>query len=446
MDLLEKSDVEKLDVKQTERKMRERMDELASIREANGGNIAAITDEAASEKVRNLAADLSILGDRLDAARELDDVESKFTKISEYLAGPDPAKAHPGHGKATPAAQGAKDLGGLFVESEAFKAFKENGALDKVVTLPIAGLWPNYKGIGEVPADGIMLRSALFDSADFPIQPDFIAAPVETLYQPNNIGPLFAQGSTNSNTVRYVVETVTATGAAEVAEAGTKPEADITFAAVDEPVRKIAVLLPLTDESLDDVPFLRAYINARLRLFVQMREDLQLLTGNGTPPNLRGILNRSGINTSATYSIGGANPDQALIDAVFVAAMRVYDAFLEPDNVVMKSTTWQIARLAKDGQRNYLLGPPSEEGQLRLWGLRVILNANMPAQSTGNKVALVGAFRSSSMLIRRSGIELSVSDSHSTFFAENKIMLRAEERVALAVFRPAGYAVVTSNA
>jgi hypothetical protein len=46
-----------------------------------------------------------------------------------------------------------------------------------------------------------------------------------------------------------------------------------------------------------------------------MREDSQLLNGNGTTPNLKGILNRSGINTATSYSIGGSNPDQALVDA-----------------------------------------------------------------------------------------------------------------------------------
>lgn len=441
--MLTKEDVQAHDSKATVQEMRGRMDELASLKAKHGDSLVSATPED-SARIIEIGGELTVLGERLDEVRELEGVEENLVKLSDYMKEPDP-DSQIRHGRGKPE-QKTRDLGGQFTESDAFKAFKDNGEKDRVVSLPIEGLWPNYRGIGEVPADGFALRSALFDSADFPIQPDFIAQPVETLYQPNNIGPLFAQGTTNSNTVRYPLETVTATGAAEIAEGGTKPEADITFSAVDEPIRKIAVLLPLTDEALDDVPFLRAYINARLRLFVQMREDLQLLAGNGTAPNIRGILNRSGINTTAAYSIAGANPDQALIDQVFVAAMQVYQAFLEPDNVVMKPTSWQIARLAKDGQRNYLLGPPADAAPQRLWGLRVILNGNMPAQSAGNKVALVGAFRAAAMLIRRSGIELAVSDSHSTFFAENKVMLRAEERVGLAVFRPAGFATVTSNA
>jgi len=419
--------------------------ELASIKEANGGSFGNAKDGEA-ERVRELNDSLTVLVDTLEAKRDTEGLDEKVPKLSEWLehGSAGGGNGRPPHGKGATQARSPRDLGGLFLESEAWGAFRESGTLDRVSNHPIASLWPGYQGIGEVPGDG--LKAALFDSTDFPIQPDFIATPVEVLYQPNNIGPLFAQGTTNSNVVRYVQETVTSTGAAETAEGITKPEADVTFAAVDENVRKIAVLLPLTDESLDDVPFMRAYLNARLRLFVQMREDLQLLAGNGTAPNLRGILNRSGINTTAAYSIAGANPDQALIDQTFVAMMQVLQAFLDPDAIVMKPSSWQIARLAKDAQRNYLLGRPADEADRRLWGLRVILNANMPAQSAGNKVVLVGAFRAGAMVVRRSGIDLAVSDSHSTFFAENKVAIRAEERLALCVWRPAAFAVVTSNA
>lgn len=454
MPLLTKDDVATWDERKVEKAMRENLSELESIRKANGDSLAAVKADDA-ETVRERNANLAVLGERFDEVRELSGADEAFVKLSEYLTGTDDGDRLP-IGKdagGVRARRGAtRDLGGIFLESEAWKAYRESGQLDKVATVPIESLWPNYKGIGEVPSDGFQLSAALFQSTDYPIQPEFLAQPIETLYQPNNIGPLFAQGTTASNAIRYVTETVTSTGAAELAEGGTKPEAQLSFASTDEPVRKIAVLLPMTDESLDDVPFMRAYINARLRLFVQMREDSQLLNGNGTAPNLRGILNRSGINTSTSYSIGGANPDQALVDSVFKAAMRVRDAFLEPDSVVMKPSTWELAVLAKDAQRNYLLGGPGAVGFVgegatpRLWGLKVVLNANMPAQSTGNKVALVGAFKAAAMLVRRSGIDIAVSDSHSTFFAENKVALRAEERVALAVFRPAGFATVTSAA
>lgn len=427
------------------------LDKVASIREKNSGTLVGLTGTDADEVREAMAVLNTVVGPRMEALTAQEKDESDYSDMTAKIE--TPVTTHPGRQAGAAAARGRgadatpRDIGGLFIESAAWRAFKDDNEKDKVVTVPIAALWSGYQGIGEVPSQGVLdMQSALFQSTDYPIQPQFLAQPVETLYQANNIGPLFAQGSTQANAVRYVTETVTATGAAEVAEAGTKPEGQLAFAAVDEPIRKIAVLLPLTDETFDDADLLRAYLNARLRLFVQMREDLQLLSGNGTAPNLKGILLRSGINTATSYSIGGANPDQALLDAIFHAAMRVRDAYLEPDAFVIKPSTWELARLAKDGNRNYLLGPANDDQPARVWGLRGVLNANMPAQTATNKVVLVGAFAASAMLIRKSGIDLAISDSHSTFFAENKHMLRAEERVGLAVFRPAGFATVTSAA
>jgi HK97 family phage major capsid protein len=449
MPVLEKADIQSWEKSRVEKELRARRDDVASLREKNGGTLVGIAG-ADAETVRDHMQSLNLLGERFDELREQESADGTITKLSEFL---DEPAAHPGHPKANGRQQEApQDIGGLFVQSEAWKAYNERGEKNRPVTVPFSSLFGSaFKGIGEVPNEQLRMQAALFDSTSFGTRRDYRDdALVSTLYQPNNIGSLMPQGTTDSDTVTYPVETVTATGAAEVAEGATKPEAQISFADVDEPIRTIAVLLPMTTKSLRNQAFLRAYINARLRLFVQMREDGQLLNGNGTAPNLKGILNRSGINTATSYSIAGANADQALIDAVFHAAMRVRDSFLEPDATVMKPSTWEIAALAKDANRNYLLGGPGTYAQdgpnPRLWGLKVVLNANMPAQAAANKDVLVGAFATSAMVVRRGGIELALSDSHSTFFAENKVMLRAEEEVGLLVFRPAGFAAVTSAA
>ena len=42
-------------------------------------------------------------------------------------------------------------------------------------------------------------------------------------------------------------------------------------------------------------------------------------------------------------------------------------------------------------------------------------------------------------IFRRSGISVDTSNSHDTFFQYNKVAVRAEERLALAVYRPAAF-------
>jgi HK97 family phage major capsid protein len=178
------------------------------------------------------------------------------------------------------------------------------------------------QGIGEIPSAG--MNAALFDSTGFGSRPDYRDDKlVSVLYQPNNISDLMPQGSTDSTRSSTRSRPSRRPAPPRSRRATTKPEAQISFADTTEPVQTIAVLLPVTNKALRNRPFLRAYLNARLRLFVQNREDSQLLNGNGTSPNIKGILNRSGINTATSYSIGGSNPDQALIDGIFHASMRV---------------------------------------------------------------------------------------------------------------------------
>lgn len=439
MPALKTEDVQAMSLPKAREEYGKALDRLQGIKDANDGTLAAVAGDDAVE-VKNLLDSTNLLGEHIDTMKDLEDADDVLDQGRKRLepvgAPPQPGKGK-GNGKGTP--QGPRDVGGMFVGSDAWKAFTEDGTKGVLVQVPLDALFPGYKGIGEVPS-----RKALFSTADYPSPSDFLAQPVEELFQENNIGPMLAQFTTSAATVRYPVETVTASGAATVAEGGTKPEADIEFSPTDEPIRKIAVWLPLTDESLDDEPFLRSYINARLRLFVQNEEDRQLLVGDGVGTNLTGLLNRSGIDASTSYSLAGANPDQALIDSIFSAAMRVREAKLSPDGFVTQPATWETARLAKDGNRNYLLGPPSEDAAVRVWGISGRLNDNMPAAAAGNTPVLVGAFSAGAAIVRRSGIDLAATDSHSTHFAENKIAIRAEERVGLATFRPAAFATVTS--
>ncbi len=54
--------------------------------------------------------------------------------------------------------------------------------------------------------------------------------------------------------------------------------------------------------------------------------------------------------------------------------------------------------------------------------------------------ALVGAFRACAQIFRRGGLSVEASNSHLGFFSTNKTAIRCEERLALCVYRPEGFA------
>jgi HK97 family phage major capsid protein len=188
---------------------------------------------------------------------------------------------------------------------------------------------------------------------------------------------------------------------------------------------------------LEDVPQLRSYIDTRLRRGVQVKEDAQLLNGNGTAPNMTGFLNRSGL---ATTIVAGGSPGDNNADAILkqVAAISSASEF-EADGIVMHPSDWTSMQLVKDADDNYLGTGPFRAPQRRsLWGLPVATTAAI-AQGT----ALVGAFRTAAQLFRKGGIRVDVSNSHSDYFVRNLTAIRAEERLALAVYVPGAFGKVT---
>jgi len=184
----------------------------------------------------------------------------------------------------------------------------------------------------------------------------YIPGVVSTLFQRLYVSDLMPQPQAAGNPVRFVSETTATNAAAAVAEGAAKPESAFVFGETSEPVRKIATMLPVSDELLEDAAQISAYLNQRLQLFVQVQEEAQLLLGNGTAPNLAGFIS-PGNRTIGTYARGTAD-DNAL--AIFKAANGTRgSSFLEPDTVVINPTNWQAIRTAKDSSGQYYGGVPS---------------------------------------------------------------------------------------
>jgi HK97 family phage major capsid protein len=76
-----------------------------------------------------------------------------------------------------------------------------------------------------------------------------------------------------------------------------------------------------------------------------------------------------------------------------------------------------------------------------LWGKRVVVTEAMDAGT-----ALVGAFGTAAQVFRRGGLTVEASNSHSDYFRKNLTAVRAEERLALAVYRPQAFATADVTA
>jgi HK97 family phage major capsid protein len=340
---------------------------------------------------------------------------------------------------------GSKGLGDAFIGSEAYASLKTG-----FKTGQMTGNWTS----GPVELPDLGSKATVTTTASPIIQPDtqggFQQAAAVALRR-LTVADLLAQGTTDSGVVRYMQETTNTNAAAAVTEGDPKPESTITFTQIDEPVRKVATFLPVSDEMLEDESQIRSYLDNRLRLFVEHAEESNILNGNGTAPNLRGILQRSNVQTATRAALGTASGETAAAstigNAVYQAITNIRNnAQVEPDGIVMHPNNWARFRLSKDQAGQYLGGGPliGAYGQTNLagetaWGLPVAVTSAI-AENT----ALVGAFGTMAQVFYRNGLTVEASNSHSDFFQRNLTAIRAERRLALAVYRPQAFHIITA--
>lgn len=393
-----------------------------------GGPGLTLTREEAQE-IQTLNKETGVLGDRRDILLSAQKAADSFKRYQDDRT-PVRTAHHPTHTQKTDDSDNPdrgplmnkdgspKSLGDLFVESGILGTYR-----------------PAIRKSEEVEIDlgPLMSRKTLFDTATGYVPETMRIGRIEEYpVRRPIVADMIPQGTTEQTAIVYMEETTFTNNAAFVAEGGTKPESALAFTERSAPVRKIATVLPVTQELLEDVPAMRAYLESRLRLFLTLREETALISGTGTPPEFFGMLNTSGIQTQAV----GADP---VPDAIYKAMMKIMvNAFLDPTGIIMHPLDWQDIRLLRTADGIYIWGNPSEPGLPRIWGLPVT-----PTVAMTQNTAIVAAFDASMMIFRRTGVSFAISDQHSDFFITNKLMLRVEERLAFPVFRPAGICTVT---
>lgn len=253
-------------------------------------------------------------------------------------------------------------------------------------------------------------------------------------------------GTLSGNTLVYFTEKPTSEGAVtSVAEGAKKPQLHFPdYDPVTETLKKIAGYIKISDEMTEDAAFLVSEIEGRLLYQLQLEEENQLLNGSGTGTNVRGLLNRSGLQTET--AAGQAD----VFDAIFRAMTKVETATdLVADGIAINPADYQALRLTKDANGQYLAGGPFQgqygNGVIQenppIWGKRTIVT---PAIAAGT--ILVGAGKLGATVYRKGGLSLQATNTNEDDFVNNKITILGEERIGLAVRRPSAFVKVTIGA
>lgn len=237
---------------------------------------------------------------------------------------------------------------------------------------------------------------------------------------------LFRQIPTNSNLIERASE-ATYTNAARPQgdtspggiEGELKAESSMTFTLSQVPVVTLAHHIIASRQILGDAPLLQAHLETRLLYGLNLEEEEEFLTGDGTAGTVNGI------NNQATAFSGGAT-NQTRLDSLASAANQLARSNYEPSGYILAPLDWLAVMLEKDANNRYMFADPAAMVQPRLWGLPVIVT---PSQTAG-RFTCIDAARFGYVADRETAT-VRISENVADQFIRNLITILCEKRTTL---------------
>lgn len=378
---------------------------------AAGAPLHVKEDQGLDLLVKAIETNNNAVDARLKALAELSQKASEQTlTLAEQLATLEQQVARREHGGSPTV---AKSIGAQFVETPEVKSLVEAGVnRPKKFTAHMA------------------VKTTITSAADSggslgtPYRDAVVMMPQRRLY----VRDLLPVINVTSNSVEYAKQTTRTNNAGMVAEGALKPESALAWTLADTPIRTIAHWIPASRQVLDDVPQLRGLIDSELLYGLRLKEDAQILSGDGTGQNLLGLVPQA---TAYLAPITLTSP--TILDQIGLAILQVSLADYTPDGIIMHPSDWMRIRLLKDSTGQYLFGPPGADVPPVLFGLPVAATASMTVDKF-----MVGNFQAAATLYDRWQARVEVSTEHDDYFVRNMVAILAEERIGLAVKRTGG--------
>ncbi|MDX0569824.1 phage major capsid protein [Sinorhizobium medicae] len=346
-----------------------------------------------------------------DLKEKADESLLKMNALTEQVADIEQKLARGGGTKTTP----EKTIGEQFVEDQGVKDWAQSspskGKADVRFKATITSATTDTAGAAGAAVETTRL-------------PGILALPQRRL----TVRDLISPGRMDGNALEYVRETGFTNSAAPVAETAAKPESDLKFDLVTTSAKVIAHWMKASRQILDDFSQLRSIIDQRLLYGLAYVEEGQLLNGDGTGQNLHGII------PQATAYAAAFTPDApTAIDTLRLAQLQAALAEYPATGHVMHPTDWARIELEKDTTGRYIIGNPQGMIGPTLWGLPVVAT-----QAIAVDKFLTGAFRLGAQLFDRWDARVEAGFVNDDFI-KNLVTILAEERLALAVYRPEAF-------
>lgn len=243
------------------------------------------------------------------------------------------------------------------------------------------------------------------------------------------IRDLIMAGTTDSNALTYIRETGFTNAAAVQQNEGDKaPQSDIKFGEVSTNVVTLTHFFKASRQILDDASQLQSYINGRLTYGLKLVEEQQILNGDGQAGRLKGI-----IPQATAFSDKASLAKYTTLDQLRLAMLQAILAEYPASGHVLNPIDWAKIETAKDDNGRYIIGNPQGVATPTMWGVPVVAT-----QAMGVGKFLTGAFNLGAQIFDRQQSSIQVGFENDDF-TRHLITILADERLALAVYRPEAF-------
>jgi HK97 family phage major capsid protein len=231
------------------------------------------------------------------------------------------------------------------------------------------------------------------------------------------------------NSFDFVYQSTRTNAASPQVEGSAKAESNLAYASTSGSIRTIAHFIDVSKQALADVPWLRGEIDSELIYGLKVKEEAEILSGDGTGVHLNGIITQATAFDTA-YLVAAAG--YTYLDVLRYAKLQARLAGLAtfaPNAFVLNPADMAKIELTKNSYGVYIVGDPKTGAEVKfVWGLPVV-----ESDSITSGTFLVGSFDRAASLIDRQAVSVDISYEHNTNFTTNMATVLCEERIGLAV-------------
>ena len=241
---------------------------------------------------------------------------------------------------------------------------------------------------------------------------------------------LITRGTTASRYIEYRQLTNVTSAATQVAEKGLKPLSQLTFSTANAAAHLTADGFKVTNQELRDDGIISTLIDSTLQTNLDLQLQDQVLNGDGTGENHKGIFHTTGILTQAYATDMVTTIRKAITTLQQTANGAIQAVLLNPED----DEAWD---LMKDSQGRYLSAGPYGSGPKTAWGYPRIGLSTIPKGK-----ALLGDFKTI-QLLNYSPRQILVFNQNEDDARHNLAYVRAEEEDMLLIREPAKLLIAT---